>query len=228
MKVTLARRMSRVREALSWRSPVILAALVVREILRPLLYWHVWHIFETDLSRPIPQAYAKDQIEIKLCSGKANSAELPEEIAAMGELEPEEVRRRLARGDLLAIGLLKQRPVGYMWIGLSSGLELAYDTSWIVRPGEAVKYGSFVLPGFRGRGIHSGLNQAANSCLGEFGIHKALASVSLLNPQSMSLPKHYRKGAAMTVFVARVRGVNWTVRKSFGREIGSRFAWTPK
>jgi len=68
MKGRFARRMSRVGEAFSWRSPLILAALVTREMLRPVLYWHVWHIFETDLSRPILQAYGKDQIEVKLCS----------------------------------------------------------------------------------------------------------------------------------------------------------------
>ena len=228
MKGRFARRMSRVGEAFSWRSPLILAALVTREMLRPVLYWHVWHIFETDLSRPILQAYGKDQIEVKLCSENANSEGLVEEIARMGELQPEEVKRRLVRGDLVAIGLFEQQPVGYMWIGLATGLELAYDTNWIVRPGEAVKYGSFVLPEFRGRGPHSGLNQAANSCLLERGIQKVLASISLLNPQSMSLPKHYRKAVAMTLLVVRVRGVNWTVRKSFGREIRSRFSWTSK
>jgi len=42
----------------------------------------------------------------------------------------------------------------------------------------------------------------------------------------MSLAKHFNRRPAMTVFLARVRGLNWTFRKSFGAPLESRFFWT--
>jgi hypothetical protein len=49
--------------------------------------------------------------------------------------------------------------------------------------------------------------------------------VSVLNPQSLSLPKHYRRAIKMTVFFEKVRGAKWTIRKSFGALLDSRFSW---
>lgn len=42
-----------IREHLRWRGGWIVFVLSLRELLRPLLYWHVWHIYETDLSGEI-------------------------------------------------------------------------------------------------------------------------------------------------------------------------------
>jgi hypothetical protein len=112
-----------------------------------------------------------------------------------------------------------------MWVAISGSLELCFDTCWIVRPHEAVRYGSFVLSAFRGRGIHSCLNSAVLFYLHKRGFIRALGSVSMLNPQSMSLPKHYNRAIAMTVFVARIRGVGWTIRKSFRAPLETRFTW---
>ncbi len=225
MKSSFSRRVYLLRESMYWRGLFILALLMVREILRPLCYWHVWHIFETDISQQFLQPYGKDEVEVKVYGAEDNLMTISERIPAMGELELEEVRRRFARGDLIAIGCVKEQPVGYMWMALSNSLELAFGTYWIVRSGEAVKYGSFVLPAFRGRGIHSCLNSAVDAYLRKRNINKALGSVSILNPQSMSLPKHYKRAIAMTVFVARIRGVNWTIRKSFRAPLRTRFSW---
>ena len=208
------------------RGPFILALLTVREILRPLFYWYVWHIFETDISQQVPQPYTKEELEVKVYTPEDSLMIIQEQICAMGELEPAEVDIRLARGDLIAVAFAKEQPVGYMWIALSSGLELAFDTYWIVQSREAVRYGTFVLPAFRGRGIHSYLNYAVNSYLRKRGIIRTLASISILNPQSMSLPEHYNRTIAMTVFIARIRAVHWTIRKSFRAPLGFRFFWS--
>jgi GNAT superfamily N-acetyltransferase len=224
MNTRIARRASALREFLSWRGLFIVGLLALREILRPLFYWHLWHIFETDISKQVPQPYGRDAVEVKFYAEDRPSA-MVEQISAMGELGPEEVERRLARGVWIAIGWVEAQPAGYMWMSFSNTLELAFDTFWMVRPGEAVRYGSFVLPAFRGRGIHSWLNSAVNSGLRQRGIHKTLAAVSLLNPQSLSLPRHYRRAVVMTALVARVRGLNWTIRRSFGAPLGSRFSW---
>jgi len=225
MNSSSAQRMARVREGLSWRGPFLVALLAVREVLRPLFYWHVWRIFETDIAGQISQPYGKQEAEVRVYSSNDCLAALSKQISAMGELEPAEVSRRFAQGWLIAIAFMEKRPVGYMWIVLSTGIELAFDTYWIVRTGEALRYGAFVLPAFRGQAIHSSLNHAVVSYLRERNIHLALASVSLLNPQSMSLPKHNKKAADMTVFIGRIYGLNWTIRKSFGAPLRSRFSW---
>jgi GNAT superfamily N-acetyltransferase len=199
--------------------------LALREILRPLFYWHVWHIFETDISQHVPQPYAKEEARVKVYRSEDTPMVIQEQITAMGELETAEVALRFARGELIAIAFVKEQAVGYMWIVLSSGMELAFDTYWIVRSREAVKYGSFVLPAFRGLGIHSCLNSAVCSYLCKRGFIRTLSSVSVLNTQSMSLPKHNNTTIAMTVLMARIRKIDWTIRKSFRAPLETRFSW---
>ena len=181
MNSSSAQRMTRVRESLSWRGPFLVALLAVREVLRPLFYWHVWRVFETDITGQVSQPYGKQEVEVKVYSSNDRLAALSKQISAMGELEPAEVSRRFAQGWLVAIAFVKERPVGYVWIVLSTGFELAFDTFWIVRSGEALRHGAFVLPAFRGQGIHSSLNHAVVCYLRERNMHTALACVSLLN-----------------------------------------------
>jgi hypothetical protein len=223
----IARRAEALREFVSWRGILIVGLLGVREILRPLFYWHLWHIFETDISKQVPQAYGKDAVEVKFYSADESTG-IVRQIAAMGELKVEEVQRRFAAGDRVAVGWIDQEPAGYMWMSDTGALELAFDTFWIVRTGEAVRYGSFVSPAFRGRGIHSSLNSAVNCCLRAGGVSKTLGAVSLLNPQSLSLPRHYKRAVAMTVLLVRFRGANWTIRKSFGAPLETRFSWAAR
>jgi hypothetical protein len=224
MESRFSRRLRIFRESFRWRDPFILSLLALREILSPLFYWHVWHIFETDISQQIPQPYSKEDAQVKVYVPEDRLI-IQEQISAMGELEAAEVGLRFARGDLIAIAFVKEQPVGYMWAALSSGLEHAYDTCWIVRPREAVKYGSFVHPAFRGHRIHSCLNSAVCSYLSKRGFIRTLSSVSILNTQSLSLPRHNNTTIAMTVLIARIRKVNWTIRKSFRAPLESRFSW---
>ncbi|PKN65540.1 MAG: hypothetical protein CVU54_18770 [Deltaproteobacteria bacterium HGW-Deltaproteobacteria-12] len=222
------RRLNTLFTSIRWRKPFILILLAVREILRPIFYWYAWHIFETDISQDLLKPYSKEDVEVKVYTPQDYTLIIQKQISAMGELEPAEIGRRFARKDLIAIAVVREQPVGYMWMAISQGLELAYDTYWTVRSHEAVKYGSFVIPALRGRAINSCLNSAVNSYLRNIGIIRSLSSISILNPQSMSLPKHYKRPIAMTVFVAHIRGLNWNIRKSFRAPLESRFTWPKK
>jgi GNAT superfamily N-acetyltransferase len=225
MNSCFSQRLRALREAVRWRGAFIAAVLTLREILRPLFYFHVWHIFEIDISQQVSSPYGELDPAVKVYAPDDGLMITQEQISAMGELGLDEVSLRFTRGDLIAVAVVKEQPVGYMWIALSGGSEIAFDTYWIVRSHEALKYGSFVLPAFRGRGIHSCLNSAVNSYFHKRGILRALGSVGLLNPQSMSLPKHYNRAISMTLFVARIRGIDWTIRKSFRAPLESRFSW---
>jgi hypothetical protein len=218
-------RWRKVREHLRWRGPSIVAFLILRELLRPLVYWDLWHIYETDISKQVPQPYAREEWATRICGIEEDADSLTTMIASMGELAPGEVASRLSRGHLAAVAFSDEQPVGYVWLAISCLPEVIFDTSWVIRPGEAVRYNSFVIRPFRGRGVHSVVNAAANCYARELGIARTLAAVSVLNPQSMSLPKHYRRAIKMTVFFAKIRGTKWTIRKSFGAPLDSRFSW---
>jgi hypothetical protein len=161
----------------------------------------------------------------RICGIEDDADSLTTMIASMGELAPGEVARRLSNGHLVAVAFSGEQPVGYMWLAFSCLPETIFDTSWVIRPGEVVRYNSFVIPPFRGRGVHSVVNAASSCYARERGVARALGAVSVLNPQSMSLPRHYRRAIKMTVFFAKFHGAKWTIRKSFDAPLDSRFSW---
>src|SRR6202142_419385 len=230
----------RIREILRWRGLFIFALLAVRELLRPVVYWHVFYIFERDLARQsLPEPYSKqknENIEVSVYRRDTKSGghyndqdkkidQAKTVVAAMGELVAEEIDIRLNRGDAVAIACAAGEPVGYGWLSFSSGVvELAFGITWMVRSDEAVRYGNFVPPRWRGRGIQSFLNTAVNAFARDLGIARTLASISTLNPQSMSLAKHYRTARTMKVVLIHIRGLNWTIQRTSGAPFEARFA----
>jgi L-amino acid N-acyltransferase YncA len=215
----------RISEILRWRGPFILFLLVVRDLLRPVVYWHVFYVFERDVARqPLPEPYSKDQIEVEVCTWEKDVETAKTEVAAMGELRPQEIDTRLKRGDAVAIACAAGEPAGYGWLSFSSGVvELAFGITWIVRAHEAVRYGNFTLPNWRGRGIQSSVNAAVNAYARELGIERTLASISTLNTQSMSLAKHYSSARTMKVTLVHIHGLNWTIHRASGAPFESRF-----
>lgn len=213
-----------IREHFRWRGAPIVFLLSLRELLRPLVYWHVCHIYETEISRAVPQPYCRTAFEVAIRTSRDDLSSIKPDILAMGELSATEVDTRFQRGDAVALASASGQPVGYMWMGFSSGMELEFDTFWIIRAGEALRYGSFVIPSFRGRGVHSLLNWTLNTYALERGVTRTLGSVSVLNRQSLSLPRHYNRAIAMTVFLARFRLFSFTLRKSFRAPLSARFS----
>jgi GNAT superfamily N-acetyltransferase len=214
-----------IREHLRWRGAWIVVLLTLRELFRPLVYWHVWHIYETDISRAVPQPYCRAAVEVTICTSRDDLSSVKRNILTMGELSPAELDTRFQRGDAVALADVAGQPVGYMWLGFSNGIELEFDTYWVLRADEALRYGSFVRPSFRGCGIHSLLNSALNAYALERGVARTLGSVSVLNRQSLGLPRHYNRAIAMTVFLARFRLFSFTLRKSFRAPLSTRFTW---
>src|ERR1700722_13563353 len=143
------------RQHLRCRGPWIVFLLAFRELCKPLFYWHVWRIYETDLSAGIPQPYAEPLFDVVFFSSRDDCSAIKPRILAMGELSASELDSRFARGDTVAVASDRGQPVGYMWMAFSSGIELKFRTCWTVAPGEALRYGSYVLPAARGHRIHS-------------------------------------------------------------------------
>jgi GNAT superfamily N-acetyltransferase len=214
-----------IREHLRWRGPWIVFLVSLRELLKPIVYWYVWHIYETDLSSDVPQGYSRPIFDVVICTSRDDLSSIKSRLLSMGELCAPELDTRFQRGDAVAVASSSGQPVGCMWMGFSSGIELEFDTCWIIRSGEALRYGSFVLPSFRGRGVHSLLNSALNTYALKRGVTRTLGSASVLNLQSLSLPRHYNRAISMTVFLARFRLLSFTFRKSFRAPLSSCFSW---
>jgi GNAT superfamily N-acetyltransferase len=227
MGIRAPSRWRTIGEILRWRGPFILVVLAVRELLRPVVYWHVFYIFDRDVARePLPEPYPekKEDIEVRVYTKERDVDKAKTEVAAMGELGLDEIDTRLERGDAVAIAYAAGEPVGYGWLSFSSGVvELAFGITWIVRAHEAVRYGNFVFPNWRGLGIHSFVNAAVNVYARDLGIARTFASISILNTQSMSLAKHDRTATAMKVVLVHIRGLNWTIKRASDAPFESRF-----
>jgi L-amino acid N-acyltransferase YncA len=215
----------RIDEVLRWRGLWIFLLLGVRNILRPIIYWHVYRIFATDITTQVPEPYAKEQVATKIYVRDRGCLDVAvKEVAAMGEISREEVQMRLNRGDALAMTYAADEPAGYGWLAFASqAVELAFGVTWIVRPGEAVRYGNFVDPKWRGRGIQSSINTAVNEYARERGVSTTLASISTMNTQSLSLAKHYNRATIMKVTLVHVRPFNWKICRASGALFESRF-----
>ena len=217
---------STIREALRWRGPFVFCLLVVRETLRPLVYWHAYYIFETDLTRqPIPEPLADEHIDIRVYNGAVAPQKAKAGIISMGQLDPAEIDCRFDRGDMVVVAYAGGEPTGYEWLCSANGaLELAFGVYWMVGPREAVRYDKFVLPKWRGRRISTWLHSATVVCARDHGILRTFSSISTVNKQSLSIAKHYRRTAAMKLTIVHVRGLMCTFRKAVGAPFESRFA----
>jgi hypothetical protein len=105
---------STIREALRWRGPFVFFQVGLREILRPLVYWHVFYIFEIDLTRQhVPEPYADEKIDVEIYAGAGDLERAKAEIVSMGQHELAEVDSRFNRGDKAAIAYVGGEPIGY-------------------------------------------------------------------------------------------------------------------
>ena len=215
----------RTSEVLRWRGFWVLLLLGARNILRPIIYWHVYRIFATDIAAQVPEPYAIEKIETKIYTRDCpNLDQALTQVAALGEISREEAQKRLQRGDAIAIAYSSAEAAGYGWISFASGVvELDFGVTWIVRPAEAVRYGNFVHPKFRGRGIQSSINTAVNEFARAHGVSVTLGSISAMNAQSLSLAKHYNRPTAMKITLIHVRPFNWLICRAYGAPFASRF-----
>jgi GNAT superfamily N-acetyltransferase len=222
-----SRRWQTFREGMRWRGPFFSFLLATREVFRPFMYSHAWHIFHTSLQRPLTEPYAKEQVEVKVFAGSQYLEVATAVISSMG-IPAAEIAARFGRGDAAAVAYVEGEAAGYMWITFATGMELAFGVSWILRPDEALRYGAFVVRSRRGLGIYSSMNRALNEYARQRGATRTFGGISALNSQSLNLPKHARNPKIMTVVLIHIRGVNWTITKTIGAPLKTHFSRSSK
>ncbi len=209
----------KVRAAIKWRDPARLFLLALRELLRPLAYWYAIDLVETDLSLPPPAPYGPRSFEVRVFRGRDDLEKIASVVLPLGELNRSEIEERCQRGDAIGIAYAEKEPVGYSWITFCSGMELVLGLAWVVHPNQAVFYGSFVPPPWRGKGIHSWLDLEMNNYARQRGITRTFGSMSWLNSGSLSLAKRQQKPVVMTVFALEWHWPRWRYYRTFGRPL---------
>jgi GNAT superfamily N-acetyltransferase len=215
-------------EALRYRGLFFSSSLALREILRPFMYWHAWHIFQTDLQQPLPEPYAREPVDVRIYIGRENLEEIAAQISSMGNIPLADIKFRFGRGDAAAVAYVQREAAGFMWMAFADGAELAFGVNWILHANEALRYDSFVVPPWRGLGIHSAMNRALTEYARDRGLTRAISAISAVNPQSLNLAKHNRNPKVMTVILIHFRGVKWTYTKTIGAPFDSRFSRSSK
>ena len=198
--------------------------MVLREVLSPLLYWHVFHIFQTDIQQAPPRPHAQRKFDIKIYAGKKDLGRVIAEITPMCEMTAAEIESRFNGGQAVAVAYARDEAVGYSWISFSGDLDLVWETRWITHPNEAVFYDSFTLPQWRGLGVHRCLDATMSCYARQRGRIRILGWISALNRPSLSLVKRLSKSKIMTLILVRVRATNWVYRKAIGAPLESRFS----
>lgn len=214
-----------VLETLRWRGLLCCLFLSVREILKPIVGWHVFYVFANDLTSELPVSYAKEPFEVRIYKLETEIADVAPQISAFGQLTLDDIRSRASQGDFVGVAYAGNNAVGYSWMSFANALSLAFDATCIVYPHEAILYGSFVRREWRGKGIHSCLDVALNACARERGIVRTIGTMALSNRQTLALAKHTKKRRVMIVALARLRGVDrtWALAIENPRPHHSRF-----
>jgi GNAT superfamily N-acetyltransferase len=206
-----------------FRDPHRVALLAIREICRPLVYWYCWDIVENDLRLPFRVPYGTRRFTVRTHGGTHRIESTVAILLPLGELSSEEITARCKRGDVVGVAYAENEPVGYSWMTFDTGFEMAFGTRWFLRPNEAVLYGSYVVPQWRGNGVHSWLDLEMNNYARQRGITRTLGSISILNSGSLSLARKQGKPVIMTLLLIRLRGLGWTYRRAFGAPLTSHF-----
>ena len=223
MRLPLAPACRRAVEIFRWRGPAYFALLATRELFRPILYWYAWNIYQTDL-QSAGEPYARGEFDVRIYRGVEQREIARQQLAKLKEQPlPNDFDARMKRGDAIAVVFSGENAVASGWMTFTSGMELAFGTTWILRPNEGTQYGSFVLPAWRGHGIFSLLNVTLNRYARDLGIERSIGSISVLNTQSLSMARKLGKKKIMTVILVRFRGAGWIARKAIGAPLHSRF-----
>lgn len=186
------------------------------------MYWHVLHVFERDVDPPQPDSSA--EFNIAVYAGRDNLEKMTRELVPMGEISADAINFRLSAGDAVAVAYAGSDPTGYTWVSFATGLEVAFQTIWILGAKQATFYGSFTHPRWRGRKVQRLLDAALMRYLAQHGIVTVFATVSAFNRAMLRATRSSQRRKIMTLVLARVRGLHWVYRGTFGAPLDSRFA----
>ncbi len=217
------------RQTIRWCGPWRACALIARVALRPLVDWQIYYVAENDVESEARRAVpAEANFPVRIFTLEHGVDRVASELAPILACEPADVAKRLHDGDAVAIAYHGEVVIGCCWAAFRRKVGMPMKTAWRIGPGEAVLYRSFVLPKWRGQRVHRSLDVALNTYMLEHGIRRTLASMSALNPQTLSLAKRNGKAFVMTLVLVQVPLLGWTWRYATGRPLHTHFEAVPQ
>lgn len=212
----LASTAKRIQEVYKWEGASHVLWRGCRKILSPVLFWEITHLFEADLSRPIPAVSPKGNFVVKICSGQGSVEHVQAALCPTRAVSTADIEDWLKRGDIVAVIYSGDEVAGFSWLTWSSPWVPEFHGALVVRAQEVVQHNNFVVPDWRGRGIQGFLAVALSEFARARGCVRMLTYVDALN--TPSLKTQYRLGTrrVLTVVCVYIGGLSRPWCMTFG------------
>jgi hypothetical protein len=142
------------------------------------------YVFELDLARaasfdasthPFPPG-----VTTRIFQGENDVGPLMA-LLAQARVPPENVKQRMARGDLVFVAAAGDEPVCYSWTAFRETWIAEAAVTIVPRDDELIRYDDRVMPRWRGQGLQNAMGVAINPHLAKLGYKRSLAWVDALN-----------------------------------------------
>jgi len=184
-------------------------------------YVNSYAFFEADLATTDVQIPKGTALRPRLFCGMSQTSIVCQLLSPLGK-DPEELERRISRGDLVSIGFVGDEPVAYTWMTFKEADVSELALKLRLHTGEAVQYDTYVAPQWRGHGFQYPLNVPILNYAREHGFTKTLAWVHVLNTRSFKNQIRYGKRVVQKVISIRIPGLGNTLLIRFPGELRSR------
>jgi GNAT superfamily N-acetyltransferase len=193
---------------------------ISRKILWPTMKAEAYLMFDTALDAPA-LASPCETMQVRVYQGLESLESVQEHIASMGLKR--NVGERIKRGEAVAIVSCETQGVGFTWVAFADMLVREFEMTIVVPPGYIYHYDSFVLPEWRGRGVHAAMIKAAKQFARDRGCERSVSWINVLNQPSLRLMQRWDRHHGMIIFYLRPRGFARPLHAAFGLPLWTRF-----
>jgi GNAT superfamily N-acetyltransferase len=191
-----------------------------RKFVSPIMKAEAYFMFDTALGAPAP-ADPGETMQVQVCQGLESFESVEAHIASMGIKR--NVAERLERGEAVAIVSCKAQAVGFTWVAFADVPVKEFDLTIVVPTGYIYHYDSFVLPEWRGRGVHAFMIKTARQFARDRGCERSVSWINVLNQPSLRLMQKWNRQHGMIILYLRLRIFARPLRAAFGQPLCSRF-----
>lgn len=194
---------------------------VLSRLTKPVV--EAYHVFEFDLSQQRASLPAKPDFCVRLYRGPADLQGAIDILVPVG-LSPDDISGRFERGDLVAVGILRDRTAAYTWASFSEVSVKELGMTVLAHAGEVFQYDTMVLKPFRRLGLQFALAESVLDYLQHHGYTRTLSWVNVLNRPSCKNQWKRGKRRRLTAVLLRIPGTHYRWTFSIGAPLDSVFS----
>lgn len=182
-----------------------------------------YHVFEFDLSQPRPSVPVKPDFRVNLYRGAADLQSAIDVLVPVG-LSPTDISARFERGDLVAVGVLREQTAAYTWASFCEVSVRELRMTVLARAGEVFQYDTLVLKPFRRHGLQFALAEPVLDYAQRHGYTRTLSWVNVMNRPSCKNQWKWSKKVRLTAVLLKVPGTRYRWTFSLGAPLNSVFS----